>query len=155
MIMPHAGRPHSGRSQDTIERVWQRVEEEPSTSTRRRSQQLDISRSSLQRIQTVLSLFPYKVQADEASRLSGTIVYAKLKHWFLIKVTCPQCHLLNELLSFFSKKRLLHKIFRWRNNETKRRERKKKLVQHIKLNLKNLNRIRPNTNQSATNGKVD
>jgi len=57
-----AGRPRSGRSQDNIQRVRRSIKEEPSTSTRRRSQQLEMSRTSLQRIQGMLHAYPYKIQ---------------------------------------------------------------------------------------------
>ena len=47
---------------ENTEDVRRSIEENPTTSTRRRSQELAISRSSLQRIQRDLHMYPYKVQ---------------------------------------------------------------------------------------------
>lgn len=83
--LPRAGRPRSGRSQDNIQQVRESIEEEPSGSTRRRSQQLGISRTSLQRIQRILKLVPYKIQvvqellpADYRARLAYAIHFQEL-----------------------------------------------------------------------------
>ena len=58
-----SGRPTSVRDADNVERVMRSVRSEPSTSIRRRSQELDIKKSSLQKILTTdLNLFPYKIQ---------------------------------------------------------------------------------------------
>ena len=56
------GRGPSVRTPENTEDVRRSIEENPTTSTRRRSQELAISRSSLQRIQRNFHLYPYKVQ---------------------------------------------------------------------------------------------
>lgn len=60
--LPRAGRPRAVRNEVSIARVQASIEENPETSTRRRSQQLGMSRRSLQRILHMLHLFPYKMQ---------------------------------------------------------------------------------------------
>ena len=60
--LPRTGRPQNVRTGENRERVRERVEETATTSTRRRSTELGISRSSLRRILHSLKLFPYKVQ---------------------------------------------------------------------------------------------
>lgn len=61
--LPRSGRPHSVISEANIQRVLESVEENPETSTRRRSAELQMSRRSLRRIlKGNLHLFPYKVQ---------------------------------------------------------------------------------------------
>lgn len=57
------GRPRTGRSAENIDAVRQSVEENPETSTRRRSSQLQLSDRTLRRIlKHDLHLFPYKIQ---------------------------------------------------------------------------------------------
>ena len=57
------GRSKSIRTEDLIDRVAADVRVDPKTSIRKRSSQLSISRSSLQRIlKSDLKLFPYKIQ---------------------------------------------------------------------------------------------
>ncbi|XP_075164295.1 uncharacterized protein LOC142236896 [Haematobia irritans] len=57
------GRPRTGRSAENIDAVRQSVEENPETSTRRRSSQLQLSDRTLRRIlKHYLHLFPYKIQ---------------------------------------------------------------------------------------------
>ena len=57
-----SGRGRSVRTRENTEAASRSIEENPTTSTRRRSQELAISRSSLQRIQRDLHMYPYKVQ---------------------------------------------------------------------------------------------
>lgn len=64
--LPRIGRPRSGRTEANIERVRESVGEEPTTSTRRRSGQLGIARTTLRRILHGLHLFPYKIQLVQA-----------------------------------------------------------------------------------------
>ena len=47
---PRSGRPRTIRTEENIERVQVGIQEEPGTSTRRRSGQLGVSRTSLRRI---------------------------------------------------------------------------------------------------------
>jgi biotin operon repressor len=62
MNLPHTGRPRSAHKEENIERVRASIEEEPQTSTRRRSRELGLSRTSLKRILTNdLKMFPYKI----------------------------------------------------------------------------------------------
>ena len=60
--LPRTGRPRNVRTDENCKRVRESVEETATTSTRRRSTELGISRSSLRRILHSLKLFPYKVQ---------------------------------------------------------------------------------------------
>ena len=78
--LPRTGRPRNVRTDENRERVREIVEETATTSTRRRSTELGISRSSLRRILHSLQLFPYKVQmvqelkpADYEARLQCAI----------------------------------------------------------------------------------
>ena len=58
-----AGRPRSTRTEDTIEQVRASVQRNPALSTRKRSAQLVVSRTSLRRILVEdLRLHPYKIQ---------------------------------------------------------------------------------------------
>ena len=59
---PQSGRPRTARTEKKIEQVRDSVGENPSTSIRKRSTQVVVSRSSMQRILRSLKLFPYKVQ---------------------------------------------------------------------------------------------
>lgn len=58
--LPRTGRPRTIQIAATIERVKDSVAEDATTSTRRRSSQLRLSRTSLQRILKNLHIFPYK-----------------------------------------------------------------------------------------------
>jgi len=61
--LPRSGRPCSVTNEENIQRVQESVEENPETSTRRRSAELQMSRRSLRRIlRKNLHMFPYKVQ---------------------------------------------------------------------------------------------
>ena len=61
--LPRSGRPRLAQNQVNIDRVRDSVEEDPETSTRRRSGQLGMSRTSLRRILSRhLHMHPYKVQ---------------------------------------------------------------------------------------------
>lgn len=60
--LPSTGRPRSVRTEDNRERVQRSIQEEAGTSIRRRSQELGISRSSLERLQNDLKMYPYKIQ---------------------------------------------------------------------------------------------
>ena len=60
--LPRSGRPKT-RTEECIEQVRASVEEDPQTSTRRRSSQLNMAHSSLYRILRMdLNLLPYKIQ---------------------------------------------------------------------------------------------
>lgn len=60
-------RPRAGRSAENVQRVRDSVAEDARSSIRRRSQQLDIRRSTLQRIVTKdLQLHAYKIQLIQA-----------------------------------------------------------------------------------------
>ena len=54
---PRSGRGRSVRTRENTEAAKRSIEENPTTSTRRRSQELGISRSSLQRIQRDLHMY--------------------------------------------------------------------------------------------------
>lgn len=57
-----AGRPRSTRTEDTIEQVRASVQRNPGLSTRKRSAELMVSRTSLRRILLKdLKLHPYKI----------------------------------------------------------------------------------------------
>ena len=61
-----SGRPRSARNEDAVEVVSISVAENPNTSTRKRSSQLEISRTTLQRIMKKdLRLYPYKIQVTQ------------------------------------------------------------------------------------------
>jgi hypothetical protein len=84
--LPRTGRPRLSRSAENIERVQQSVNEAPETSCRRRSAQLEMSRTSLRRIlKKDLQLYPYKVQlvqelkpADLRQRLNFAVKFQEL-----------------------------------------------------------------------------
>ena len=61
--LPRAGRPRAVRNGVNIARVQARIGENPETSSGRRSQQLVMSRRSLQRILHNLHLYLYKIQS--------------------------------------------------------------------------------------------
>ena len=61
----HSGRPRSVNTPDQAGLVDQHFEENPTTSNRRASLELNISRTSLQRIQKKLKLWPYKIQIHQ------------------------------------------------------------------------------------------
>ncbi|EFN85574.1 hypothetical protein EAI_05563, partial [Harpegnathos saltator] len=64
---PRSGRPRSVRIDAVIDRVRDSVSRDPSLSTRKRSRALNVSRSSLMRIQQLdLHLRAYKVQSMHA-----------------------------------------------------------------------------------------
>ncbi|KAJ8968385.1 hypothetical protein NQ314_002336 [Rhamnusium bicolor] len=57
------GRPRSARNPENIERVRESVNDDSSISTRRRSNELELTRTSLRRVLTLdLHFFPYKIQ---------------------------------------------------------------------------------------------
>ena len=59
----HASRQRTGRSDENIEAVRASIEETPTTSSCRRSQESDIARTTLRRItHSDLKMFPYKIQ---------------------------------------------------------------------------------------------
>jgi len=60
--LPRAGRPHSSVILENVERVKGSIEECSGTSTRRRSAENNMARTTLQRILHNLHLFPYKIQ---------------------------------------------------------------------------------------------
>ena len=63
----HSGRPRSSRTDNNIEALRQRLEESPRKSTRRLSQEVDLSRTTVRWIMRQdLNLFPYKIQILQA-----------------------------------------------------------------------------------------
>jgi len=60
--LSHAGKPRAVRNDVNIAQVQASIEENPETSTGRRSEQLVMSRRPLQRILHNLHLYPYKIQ---------------------------------------------------------------------------------------------
>lgn len=59
---PRSARPQSFSTDENKERILEAYEENPTTSQRRASLELNLSRSSLQRIMTELGLKPYRPQ---------------------------------------------------------------------------------------------
>ena len=79
-----SGRPRTARTNEITASVSESVEENPSTSIRRRSQQLSISRSSLQRILTKdLHLYAYKVQLTQALKQHDHASRRAFANWVL------------------------------------------------------------------------
>lgn len=84
--LPGRGRGRSVRNEAVVEAVRQSVNEDPSVSTRRRSAQLGMSRTSLQRIlKRDLKMFPYKIQMvqqllpqDHQARLQYAIRFSQI-----------------------------------------------------------------------------
>ena len=60
--LPKSGRPRTARSDENHQRVAESVAEDPSTSVRRRSSQIGVSQSSLQRMLHEEGKFLYKIQ---------------------------------------------------------------------------------------------
>ena len=60
--LPRSGRPRTVRVEENRNELPRSVEEDPSTSTRRRSSRLGISRTSLQRMLHEMNMLPHKVQ---------------------------------------------------------------------------------------------
>ena len=60
--LPKSGRPRTARSDENRQRVAESVAEDPSTSVRRRSSQIGVSRSSLHRMLHEEGKFPHKIQ---------------------------------------------------------------------------------------------
>ena len=60
--LPKSGRPRMARSDENHQRVAESMAEDPSTSVRRRSSQIGVSRSSLHRMLHEEGKFPYKIQ---------------------------------------------------------------------------------------------
>lgn len=82
--LKHSGRPSTSRSAQNIQAVRQSVAEAPKTSIRHRSQQLDISRSSLQRILTKdLHLHAYKDQLTQELKPDDHRVRRDFVNWIL------------------------------------------------------------------------
>ena len=59
---PCAGRPHSSVIPENVERGQGSIEECAGTSTRRLSSEINMTRTTVQRILHNLHLFPYKIQ---------------------------------------------------------------------------------------------
>ena len=80
---PHSGRPKIARSQKVIETVRDSVLNSPKTSTRRHSQQLDISVTTLRRVlKADLKLFPYKIQVKQALNAVDRQSRLDMCEWF-------------------------------------------------------------------------
>ena len=60
--LPRYGRPKAVCTNENKERIRENVEENPTTSTRKRSLELGISRTSLKRVLKSLNFCPYKLQ---------------------------------------------------------------------------------------------
>ena len=60
--LPRSRRPKAVCMDANKERIRENVEQNPTTSTRKRSLQLGISRTSLKRVMKSLDFYPYKVQ---------------------------------------------------------------------------------------------
>ena len=60
--LPRSRRPRTARNGENREELERSLEENPSVSTRRRSQQMGISRPSLQSTLHEMNMFPYKIQ---------------------------------------------------------------------------------------------
>jgi len=62
----HSGRPKSSRTPHNVAAVWDSVVHSPSKSVRRRSQELEINRESVQRILIAdLHMYPYRIQIKQ------------------------------------------------------------------------------------------
>lgn len=80
----HSGRPSTSRSTQNIEAVRESVAESPGTSIRHRGQELDISRSSLQRIVTKdLHLHAYKVQLAQELKPTDHAQRREFVEWIM------------------------------------------------------------------------
>ena len=60
--LPRSGRPKAVCTDENKERTRKNVENNPTTSTRKRSLELGISRTSLRRVMKSLNFYPYKLQ---------------------------------------------------------------------------------------------
>ena len=60
--LPRSGRPKTVCTDENKERIREKVEENPTTSTRKRSLEIRISRTSLKRVMKSINFYPYKVQ---------------------------------------------------------------------------------------------
>ena len=60
--LPRSGRSKAVCTDENKERIRENVEENPTTSTRKCSLELGISRASLKRVMKSLNFYPYKVQ---------------------------------------------------------------------------------------------
>lgn len=82
--LTHPGRPSTSRSKQNIEAVRDSVVENPETSIRHRSQELNIYSSSLQRILTKdLHLHPYKVQLSQELKHTDHAQRREFVEWIL------------------------------------------------------------------------
>jgi Helix-turn-helix domain (DUF4817) len=64
---PRSGRPNSARTPEVIDKVRDSVLISPKTSSRRRSQQLDVTHTTLRRVlKDDLKLLPYKIQVKQS-----------------------------------------------------------------------------------------
>lgn len=66
--LPGPGRHRTVHTADNIQVVQESIREDPETSTRRRSSQLGLSRTSLQRILHTIGLFPYRMEPQRTLR---------------------------------------------------------------------------------------
>lgn len=92
--LPRTGRPKTACTEENVQRVQESVHENPTTSTRRRSTQLRLSRRSIQRILAKLKMFPYKVQlvqelkpTDYQQRLDFAVFSGKKRKKIMISCT--------------------------------------------------------------------
>jgi len=83
---PRTGRPN-GRTPEVIDRVRDSVLISPKTSTRRRSQQLDVRRTTLTRVlKDDLRLVPYKIQLKQALNVGDRQSRVQICHWFVEQI---------------------------------------------------------------------
>lgn len=77
-----AGRPKSSRSDENVTLVNSTFSESPQTSIRRAAAELDISKSSIQRMLTGdLELFPYKIQIMQALTITDQVGRLDFCNW--------------------------------------------------------------------------
>ncbi|KFM61439.1 hypothetical protein X975_20872, partial [Stegodyphus mimosarum] len=71
--LPRVGRPRPMRTPENRSRVEQSIGQDAATSTRRRPRELGIPRTSLQRLQKDLHMYPYKIQLVQEIKLRVTV----------------------------------------------------------------------------------
>lgn len=78
-----SGRPKTVRSPENIESVRRSVRQSPKKSSRRRSQELNVSRSSIRRILKLdLHLFPYRIQVKHKLTENDKQARVSMCEWF-------------------------------------------------------------------------
>ena len=83
----HSGRPRSVRNQANIDNVRESVGRSPKKSLRRRSQELNISRSSLRVILVKdLNMYPYSIQIKQSLTNADMVKRTEMCQWFADKL---------------------------------------------------------------------